>query len=167
MVRRHRLLETYLVSELGYSWDEVHDEAEVLEHAVSDLMIDRIDALLGHPVRDPHGDPIPTADGEVPRPPAVPLSALDVGASAVVARISDADPDVLRYLAELGLGLDAEVTVRERRKYAGTVSIAWTASPVSTEAASDDGRDSVELVLLGIPAADQIWVVPAPALALD
>ena len=64
MVRRHRLMETFLVRELGYGWDEVHDEAEVLEHAVSDRMLDRIDAKLGYPTRDPHGDPIPAADGQ-------------------------------------------------------------------------------------------------------
>ncbi|ESV55891.1 iron dependent repressor, N-terminal DNA binding domain protein [Mycobacteroides abscessus MAB_082312_2258] len=68
MVRRHRLLETYLVNELGYGWDEVHDEAEVLEHAVSDLLLAKIDAKLGHPQRDPHGDPIPGPDGQVPTP---------------------------------------------------------------------------------------------------
>ena len=68
VVRRHRLLETFLVQVLGYSWDEVDDEAEVLEHAVSDLMLSRIDAKLGHPQRDPHGDPIPTLDGQVPTP---------------------------------------------------------------------------------------------------
>ncbi len=69
VVRRHRLLETFLMQELGYSWDEVHDEAEILEHAISDMMLDRIDAKLGHPTRDPHGDPIPNADGRVPTPP--------------------------------------------------------------------------------------------------
>ena len=76
MVRRHRLMETFLVRELGYSWDEVHDEAEVLEHAVSDRMLDRIDAKLGHPTRDPHGDPIPAADGQVPTPDARQLSVM-------------------------------------------------------------------------------------------
>ena len=70
MVRRHRLLETFLVNELGYAWDEVHDEAEVLEHAVSDRLVARIDAKLGFPQRDPHGDPIPATDGQVPTPPA-------------------------------------------------------------------------------------------------
>jgi DtxR family Mn-dependent transcriptional regulator len=70
MVRRHRLLEAFLVKELGYSWDEVHDEAEVLEHAVSDRLVARIDAKLGFPQRDPHGDPIPGPDGQVPTPPA-------------------------------------------------------------------------------------------------
>ena len=80
VVRRHRLLETFLVSELGYRWDEVHDEAEILEHAVSDLMLDRIDAKLGYPTRAPHGDPIPAADGQVPTPPARQLSACADGA---------------------------------------------------------------------------------------
>ena len=79
MVRRHRLMETFLVRELGYSWDEVHDEAEVLEHAVSDRMLDRIDAKLGHPTRDPHGDPIPAADGQVRTPPARQLSVCQDG----------------------------------------------------------------------------------------
>ncbi|MGK2879919.1 MAG: metal-dependent transcriptional regulator, partial [Mycobacterium sp.] len=74
MVRKHRLLETFLVNELGYSWDEVHDEAEILEHAVSDELVARIDAKLGYPRRDPHGDPIPAADGNVPTPPARQLS---------------------------------------------------------------------------------------------
>ncbi len=109
-VRRHRLVETFLVSELGYSWDEVHDEAEVLEHAVSDLLVDRIDARLGHPTRDPHGDPIPAPDGTVPQPPARPLRELPPGAWAV-ARISDADPDLLRFFDQAGIGLDVVVRV--------------------------------------------------------
>jgi DtxR family Mn-dependent transcriptional regulator len=111
MVRRHRLLETYLASELGYSWDEVHDEAESLEHAVSDLFLERIDRQLGHPTRDPHGDPIPPAAGVHSTPDAVPLSALPVGASATVARISDSSPDRLRAFAAAGILPDAVVTV--------------------------------------------------------
>src|SRR3954468_13227920 len=87
VVRRHRLLETFLVRELGYGWDEVHDEAEILEHAVSDRMLDRIDAKLGYPTRDPHGDPIPAADGEVPTPPARQLSVCKNGDAGTVARI--------------------------------------------------------------------------------
>ena len=82
MVRRHRLLETYLVSALGYGWDEVHDEAEVLEHAVSDRMLDAIDTLLGHPTRDPHGDPIPSAEGDAHLPDAVPLAQAAPGMDA-------------------------------------------------------------------------------------
>ena len=149
MVRRHRLLETYLVSELGYAWDEVHDEAEVLEHAVSDRLVERLDVRLGRPVRDPHGDPIPTADGRVIRPAAVPLVDLEAGADGTVARISDADPDALRYLAGLGIELDVDVRVTERRDYAGTVGVAWEREG---EAASAD---------LGLLAASRIWVVRA------
>lgn len=111
MVRRHRLLETYLVSALGYGWDEVHDEAEVLEHAVSDRLIAAIDALLGHPTRDPHGDPIPSAEGAANLPQAVPLALFGEGDAAVV-RLSDADPDRLRRFASAGLTPDAVVTVR-------------------------------------------------------
>ncbi len=102
MVRRHRLMETFLVRELGYSWDEVHDEAEVLEHAVSDRMLDRIDAKLGHPTRDPHGDPIPAADGQVPTPDARQLSVCQNGDAGTVARISDSDPEMLRYFDSVG-----------------------------------------------------------------
>ena len=107
MVRRHRLIETFLVCELGYGWDEVHDEAEVLEHAVSDRLIARIDAKLGFPQRDPHGDPIPAPDGQVPTPPARQLWACADGETGTVARISDNDPEMLRYFAQVGISLDA------------------------------------------------------------
>ena len=111
MVRRHRLLEAFLESRLNYSWDEVHDEAESLEHAVSDLFIERIDALLGHPTRDPHGDVIPPSAGSPPAPAAVLLSTLADGTVAVVARISDSSPERLRSFAAAGLVPDAVVTV--------------------------------------------------------
>ncbi|WP_061964644.1 metal-dependent transcriptional regulator [Demequina aurantiaca] len=111
MVRRHRLMETYLVREFGYDWDEVHEEAEVLEHAVSDRLLDAIDARLGHPTRDPHGDPIPSAAGAPHLPDAFPLSSVVIGDTAVVARISDADPERLRDFAAQGLVLDATVDV--------------------------------------------------------
>jgi DtxR family Mn-dependent transcriptional regulator len=110
MVRRHRLLETFLVEMLGYGWDEVHEEAEILEHAVSDLLLDRVDAALGHPGRDPHGDPIPAADGTSRAPETVPLADASAGEHRI-ARISDADPEVLRSLAERGVGLDTVVRV--------------------------------------------------------
>ncbi len=112
MVRRHRLLEAYLVQEMGYEWDEVHDEAEILEHAVSDRFIAAIDARLGHPTRDPHGDPIPSADGAAHLPEAVPLSLARPG-PAVVVRLSDSDPERLRRFGEVGLTPDAEVHVQE------------------------------------------------------
>jgi DtxR family Mn-dependent transcriptional regulator len=109
MVRRHRLVETWLVSRYGYGWDEVHDEAEVLEHALSDRLLDEIDTQLGHPVRDPHGDPIPSADGRVTTPDAVLLSGLGEGGRGTIARVSDRDAAVLRALDAAGLGLDSEV----------------------------------------------------------
>jgi DtxR family Mn-dependent transcriptional regulator len=152
MVRRHRLLETFLVNELGYSWDEVHDEAEVLEHAISDRMLDRMDAKLGYPTRDPHGDPIPAADGQVPTPPARQLSACDNGDEGTVARISDADPEMLRYFDTVGINLDSHVRVLARRDFAGMISVAVT----NGEAA--DGPEPVT-VELGSPAAQAIWVV--------
>ncbi|MEZ5091123.1 MAG: manganese-binding transcriptional regulator MntR [Micropruina sp.] len=148
VVRRHRLLETFLVSELGYGWDEVHDEAEVLEHAVSDLMLDRIDAKLGFPTRDPHGDPIPAADGQVPTPPARQLSACADGDFGTVARISDADPEMLRYFDTVGISLDSRLQVLARRDFAGMISVS-----VQT---SDGALSTVEL---GSPAAQAIWVV--------
>lgn len=163
MVRRHRLLETYLVSELGYAWDEVHDEAEVLEHAVSDLMIERIDVRLGRPTRDPHGDPIPGPDGVVVRPPAVPLAELVAGDEGVVVRISDADPDVLRYLAELGVGLDTRVAVTERREYAGTLTVAWSGAGADTRAGAGPARGTTAPSQLGLRAAGHVWVVRGPA----
>src|SRR5690606_17598080 len=111
MVRRHRLIETWLVESFGYAWDEVHDEAEVLEHAVSDRLLDRIDASLGHPVRDPHGDPIPRADGSIQVPDAVVLSLASAGHQGQIVRISDRDPELLRYLDERGFALDAPLEV--------------------------------------------------------
>lgn len=109
MVRRHRLIETWLVREFGYGWDEVHDEAEVLEHALSDRLLDAIDARLGHPTADPHGDPIPAADGTVPALEGVLASALAPGEHGRVLRISDRDPEVLRMLSSAGVGVGSEV----------------------------------------------------------
>ncbi|MER3389452.1 MAG: metal-dependent transcriptional regulator [Microcella sp.] len=111
MVRRHRLIETWLVRVFGYRWDEVHDEAEVLEHALSDRLLEAIDAQLGHPRRDPHGDIIPSADGTVRRPPAVRLDEARPGLDGTIVRISDRDPDVLRVIDRLGLALDEAITV--------------------------------------------------------
>jgi DtxR family Mn-dependent transcriptional regulator len=147
VVRRHRIVETYLVERLGYSWDEVHDEAEELEHAMSDLLLNRMDAALGHPERDPHGDPIPRPDGTVVLPPAVPLADLPEGGRGHVARISDADPQVLRYLTEVGIGLDCELVVVAIRRFAGTTALTV--------------RPSGQAVELGAGAVAAIWVVPA------
>ena len=123
MVRRHRLIETYLVQRLGYSWDEVHDEAEQLEHAVSDTFIERVAAKLGDPRRDPHGDPIPTADGQVLMPRAHLLAELDEGHSGRITRISDDNPELLRYLAAQDIDLDADVEVVGRRPFGGALVV--------------------------------------------
>ncbi|WP_240038072.1 metal-dependent transcriptional regulator [Actinomyces procaprae] len=110
MVRRHRLLETYLVAALGFEWDEVHAEAEVLEHAVSDRLLAALDAALGHPVRDPHGDPIPDPEGRVAVPKLRAVESLRVGQCGVVGRIRD-DAALLKQLARAGIGLDSRVLV--------------------------------------------------------
>lgn len=102
MVRRHRLLETFLRDELGYRWDEVHDEAEALEHTVTDRFIDALDARLGYPLRDPHGDAIPAADGTLPVSRAVRLDRFP-GSIAIIDRISDEDPEFLRRAQAEGL----------------------------------------------------------------
>lgn len=111
MVRRHRLLETFLVRALDYTWDEVHEDAELLEHAVSDRFLARIDAYLGHPDRDPHGDPIPDAQGRVEKVEGVSLAAIGEGESATVEQIDDRDPQLLRYLADHGVVPGAHLTV--------------------------------------------------------
>ncbi|MHA7288212.1 metal-dependent transcriptional regulator [Arthrobacter sp. MDT3-24] len=123
MVRRHRLIETYLVQELGYSWDEVHDEAELLEHAVSDTFIERMAAKLGNPQRDPHGDPIPAADGTVLLPEAHLLGELDPGHTGRITRISDENPDLLRYLSAEEIDLDDEVEVVGRKPFGGALVV--------------------------------------------
>jgi DtxR family transcriptional regulator, Mn-dependent transcriptional regulator len=148
MVRRHRLLEAFLVKELGYSWDEVHDEAEVLEHAVSDRLVARIDAKLGFPQRDPHGDPIPGSDGQVPTPPARQLWSCVDGDIGTVARISDKDPEMLRYFDSIGISLDSRLRVLTRREFAGMISVAVESA--------DGGPTTVDL---GSPAAQAIWMV--------
>ncbi|WP_022868326.1 metal-dependent transcriptional regulator [Schaalia vaccimaxillae] len=114
MIRRHRILETYLHEELDFDWDEVHEEAEILEHAVSDRLLKHLDRALGYPTRDPHGDPIPREDGSVTSLQVVPLGSLAVGRRALVARISDAHPQVLRDLEEAGLLLDTKVQIQDR-----------------------------------------------------
>jgi DtxR family transcriptional regulator, Mn-dependent transcriptional regulator len=123
MVRRHRLIESYLVEFLGYSWDTVHQEAERLEHAVSDTLVERMAAALGHPTVDPHGDPIPSADGSVEEAETSPLAVLDAGDTAEIVRVVENDADRLRYLATLGLKPGAAVTVLDRQPFGGPVTI--------------------------------------------
>ena len=122
-LRRHRVIEAYLTSALGYSWDRVHDEAERLEHAASDELIDRMAAAIGEPATDPHGAPIPTREGTLSERAVVPLSELADGEEALVERVSDESADRLRYLARLGIVPGARVCVSERDPFDGPITI--------------------------------------------
>src|SRR5918999_5616006 len=123
MVRRHRLIESYLVEFLGYSWDTVHEEAERLEHAVSDTMIERMAGALGNPSVDPHGDPIPAADGSIHELASTPLSDVPVGETVEIHRVHESQPERLRYIASLGLRPGVEVTVLDRQPFDDLVTI--------------------------------------------
>jgi DtxR family Mn-dependent transcriptional regulator len=114
MLRRHRLIETWLVREFGYAWHEVHDEAEVLEHTISDRLLGAIDERLGRPRFDPHGDAIPDEDGRVEREPFVLLAEAAGGHSGRVLRVSDRDPELLQALEDAGIAVGRVVTVADR-----------------------------------------------------
>lgn len=114
MVRRHRLIETWLVQEFGYGWDEVHDEAEVLEHTISDRLLEGIDARLGRPRFDPHGDAIPDAAGVVEREPFILLADAPVGHVGRVLRVDDRDPELLRALEAAGVAVAASITTTDQ-----------------------------------------------------
>lgn len=144
MVRRHRLIETFLVRMLGYGWDQVHDEAEHLEHAVSDFMIARIDDLLGHPTRDPHGDPIPLADGTIVSPDAVQLTQVIPGTRVTVERISDDEPALLQFFEDRGIVLGAQMLVREGAPFSEAIDVVL------------DGED--QPIALGKLAAEALYV---------
>ncbi|GAA4852977.1 metal-dependent transcriptional regulator [Pseudonocardia benzenivorans] len=141
-VRKHRLIETFLVDYLGYTWDEVHDEADLLEHAVSDTFVDRLALRLGEPDRDPHGDPIPHADGSMPGGDELTFDAVAEGSRVRVVRVSDSDPRILRHLDRLGIALGSVLEVVERHESAGTIDVMH-------------GRRAV---VLGMPAARAIRV---------
>jgi len=123
VIRRHRLLETFLVRTLQMPWDEVHEEAEHMEHAVSDRLVDRMDEYLNSPKVDPHGDPIPRADGTVPAVQGRPLKDIPAGTAFEVVRVMDQDSKFLRYLTDCGLVLGAHGKVCENRPEAGAVSV--------------------------------------------
>ena len=123
-LRRHRVIESYLVSALGFSWDRVHAEAERLEHSASDELVDRMAAALGDPAVDPHGAPIPTRDGGIVEGPAGrALSELAPGERGHVARVEDEDPDQLRYLATLGIRPGVEFELVERAPFGGPLTV--------------------------------------------
>jgi DtxR family Mn-dependent transcriptional regulator len=122
-IRRHRIIECYLRDRLGYPWDKVHAEAERLEHAASDELIERMAATLGYPTEDPHGAPIPSADGEVVEPPLVKLVEMPLNASARMVRVSDRNAELLRYLETIGLVPGVHVTIVEKAPFNGPITL--------------------------------------------
>ena len=123
VIRHHRLLEAWLVQTLGYTWDEVHEEAERLEHVISEDFERRIAAAMGHPVRDPHGDLIPTEDLKMPVDESTPLSALRPGQSATIQRVRASDPELLRYLDELYLTPGAQLEIKNHSPFDHNLTI--------------------------------------------
>jgi DtxR family Mn-dependent transcriptional regulator len=123
VIRHHRLIELYLAEELNYDWDEVHAEAEKLEHVISEEFEEKIAERLGRPVLDPHGDPIPAKDGSVASSPRLTLGDLEAGQTARVTRVRDDDPAVLRYLTELGIGLRTRILVDAKTPFDGLVEV--------------------------------------------
>jgi DtxR family Mn-dependent transcriptional regulator len=119
VIRNHRLIEAFLVSTLGYTWDEVHEEAEAMEHAISEKLADRIDAFLGHPEFDPHGDPIPRFGSVSKRSGYCLYDGPSAPATVIIIRVLNQDPEVLRYLTNVGLVPGVSVTVRERMPFDG------------------------------------------------
>jgi DtxR family Mn-dependent transcriptional regulator len=124
LLRRHRIIESYLVTQLGFGWDDVHEEAERLEHAASAELVERMATALGHPTEDPHGAPIPTALGRVDERRLESIADLPLGASARVVRMSDRDPAFLRYLAARGIRPGAAVRVSAREPFDGPITLA-------------------------------------------
>lgn len=122
-IRRHRIIECYLTDRLGYPWDRVHAEAERLEHAASDELIERMAATLGYPTEDPHGAPIPSASGEVVEPSLTQLAALPLNTPARMVRVSDRNAELLRYLTTIGLTPGAEFTVVEKAPFDGPITL--------------------------------------------
>jgi len=132
VLRRHRLIELFLVKVLGMSWADVHDEAENLEHAVSEQLIDRIDEMLGRPDVDPHGDPIPTAQGKIARPDYPDLLTAPIGAPLVVMRIIDQDASFLRFVEQQGLMPGRPVEIERRDAAADSVALRMDSGTITT-----------------------------------
>ncbi|MBC8309479.1 MAG: metal-dependent transcriptional regulator [Phycisphaerales bacterium] len=142
VVRRHRIVELFLVNILGMDWGEVHDEAEQLEHVVSDDVITRMDELLGHPTHDPHGDPIPTPEGEIPERSLQLLSFCNEGDNVAIARIGNQDAAFLKFAEDNGLLLGASIEIKHRNDIADSITI------------QSQGKE----VVLGLAAAGRIEV---------
>ncbi len=142
MLRRHRLIELFLVQTLGLGWDEVHADAEQMEHAVSDRLIERIYGYLGQPQFDPHGSPIPTADGKVAAGRRIPIAQLKAGHKGIVAEVEDRDPVFLRYVSSLGIKIGSTVRVIAKEPYGGPVRL----------------RLGKRNILMGVEAAERVRV---------
>ena len=123
IIRKHRLWELFLVEVLKFNWDEIHDEAERLEHMMSDRLEERIDAVLGHPRLDPHGHVIPSPDGLISTEQHPLLSDVESGCVVTVTRVSDSNPEVLQYLSKLGIGISTTIHVRERISFDGSLRV--------------------------------------------
>jgi DtxR family Mn-dependent transcriptional regulator len=123
ILRHHRLLELYLKEVMGYSWDEVHDEAEKLEHHISEQFEDRIAELLNHPTHDPHGDPIPTKDGVMPAMAQLSIADADFEKEYLIGRVKDQDPELLRYLENMGIIPGVKAKVTEKAPFQGPVKV--------------------------------------------
>ncbi|WP_049148444.1 metal-dependent transcriptional regulator [Corynebacterium propinquum] len=152
MIRRHRLIETFLVETLGYTWDEIHADADLLEHAATDRFIDRIDELLNFPTRDPHGDPIPSADGRVEDLGVMSLAECTPGLPVIIEQVNDEDPELLRYLAAHGIAPGSKVCVTSP-SVAGLVHV-QVLTPIVEEPIGDP-------VALAIKAAADVKIIVA------
>jgi len=147
MVRRHRLIEAFLIEHLGYAWQDVHEEAERLEHAVSDGFTERLAEFLGHPAHDPHGDPIPAADGTVAGEEGMPLTEVGRGGRVEISSVGDESSEALHHLGERGLVPGRGLTVREAGRPDGVVVVE-----------DEEGREHP----LGEPLARRVLVRPSP-----
>ena len=149
VVRHHRLIESYLTEALGYSWDEVHQEADQLEHVISNELEERIDRYLGHPELDPHGHPIPDKEGGFKSKDELALSQAEIGLPLRISAVSDHDPEMLRYLEKLGLVLEAKVELVEKSPFEGPLHIRVL--------------ESGEVHALSRRVTDQVYVTPRGA----
>lgn len=123
IIRKHRLWETFLVQKLNFNWDEVHEVAEQLEHIQSPLLIEKLDAFLGHPKNDPHGHPIPDRNGKIQAIKQVPLSAFAKGKNGIVRSVQDASPTFLQYLSKIGVHIGASINILERIEFDGSLEV--------------------------------------------
>lgn len=150
VIRRHRLVELFLVQVLGMRWDEVHDDAEHLEHVVSDRLLDRIDEMLGHPDTDPHGDPIPGPEGTIRERHFETLLTCPVATEVVVARVSDQDPTFLRFVERHALKPGMRVTVESREEAADAVQLRGADGTAFTL-----GARAASKLLVDVPGAER------------